>query len=367
MFRRFKVTNKVRESRTITSFYLQPVDTPWQAFEPGQFLVFRIPAASERGYVLRNYSVSSSPGRVGEYRITVKRESAPRDGVADGLSSCYLHDHVGIGDELHAEGPRGEFRLDRASPRPVVLLSGGVGLTPLASMLHALAAESQRRVYFIHACDNGEVQALGDEMRELASSRPGLLVHTCYRFPSAGDTASARHDSEGVITAETLQRVLPLDDYDFYLCGPPPFMQGVYRLLRTLGVAQRRIAYEFFGPATVLEEASSALADGASAPAVSIPPGAATPTTAQSGQGIMVEFRQSGRSIAWEDSASLLDFAEQHGLNPQFSCRAGVCGSCTTALVQGEVSYFQEPLDEPEAGRVLICSCKPASSIILDL
>lgn len=366
MFRRLKVIDRVRESRTITSFHLQPVDTQWQAFEPGQFLVFKIPAATDRGYVLRNYSVSSSPGRTGTYRITVKREAAPRDGVPDGLSSCHLHDHIGVGDELLAEGPRGEFKLDRTSSRPVVLLSGGVGLTPLVSMFHALATQTGRRVYFIHACDNGEVLALADEVRGLAALRPGLALHTCYRFPTVADIADRRHDSEGVITAEVLQRVLALDDYDVYLCGPPPFMQGVYRALRALGVPRHRIAYEFFGPATVLEAdcGSDAISASATPSAKTAAPSAQTTGAAKT---MTVEFRKSGRSVVWEESVSLLDFAEQHGLSPEFSCRAGVCGSCKAVLLQGEVAYFQEPLDAPEAGSVLICSCKPTRSIVLDL
>lgn len=390
MFRRLMVTAKVRESRTITSFHLQPVDSrQWRAFEPGQFLVFKIPAENDHGHVLRNYSISSSPGRTGSYRITVKREAAPLAGVPDGLSSRYLHDNVSVGDELIAEGPRGDFQLDHTSPRPVVLLSGGVGLTPLVSMFHALARKTERRVYFIHACDNGEVHALVDEVRELAALRSGLTLHTCYRFPTAVDLAAGRHDSEGVITAEVLQRVLPLDDYDVYLCGPPPFMQGLYRTLRELGVPKHRIAYEFFGPATVLEtpqsgEATSTPPVRAGAPVLAPPavttatvPAAAAPTAAtpaaamraaaMPAQAITVEFRKSGRSVVWEDARSLLDFAEKQGLNPEFSCRAGVCGSCKAALLEGEVVYFQEPLDAPEEGSVLICSCKPKGSIVVDL
>lgn len=362
-FRQLKVTARTRESRTISSFQLQPLHPDdWRDFEPGQFLVFRIPADNERGYVLRNYSVSSSPARTGSYRISVKREAASTAGVPDGLSSCYLHDHIQVGDILVAEGPRGEFRLDRTSSRPIVLLSGGVGLTPLVSMFHVLATQTERRTYFIHACDNGEVHALDSELRELAQLRPGLVLHTCYRFPSADDVASGRHDSEGVITTAVLQCLLALDDYDFYLCGPPPFMQGVYRSLRTLGVPKQRIAYEFFGPATVLEADRDAEAINATAV-----PASATASATASAQSPTVEFRKSGRSVVWEDSPSLLDFAEMQGLTPDFSCRAGICGSCKTPLLAGEVTYFQEPLDAPEAGSVLLCSCQPKGPIVLDL
>ncbi len=363
-FRPLKVIDKVRESRTITSFHLAPAEPGgWRHFEPGQFLVFRFPADNERGHVLRTYSVSCAPGHPGRYRISVKRETAPQPGLPDGFASCHLHDRVEVGDVLMADGPRGDFHLDRASTRPVVLLSGGVGLTPLVSMLHALAERSDRRTVFIHACDNGDVHALDGEVRALAASRPGIDAHVVYRFPTDADRIAARHQAEGVITRELLQRLLALDDYEFYLCGPPPFMQAVFRLVRSLGVAKERIAYEFFGPATVLEPDEPA-AVGA-APAV---PAAATDAPAADASSITVTFRKSGRSAIWVDGGeSLLSFAESHGLNPPFSCRAGVCGTCKTGLISGEVGYVEEPLDDPGAGQVLLCCSRPKSAIVLDI
>ena len=374
-FRPLKVIGKVRESSTITSFHLEPAEPGgWHAFEAGQFLIFKFPADNERGHVLRTYSVSCAPGHPGRYRISVKREASPRPGVPDGLGSCHLHDHVAVGDVLMADGPRGDFYLDRMSARPVVLLSGGVGLTPMVSMLHALVEQSDRRAVFIHACDNGEVHALGDEVRVLAAARSGVEAHFVYRFPTEADCAAQRHQAEGVITRELLQRLLPLDDYEFYLCGPPPFMQAVFRLVRSLGVAKDRIAYEFFGPATVLEpdEAAAMPVAAPASPAAPAAPahgatGGEASTTAVDGA-ITVTFRKSGRSATWVDgSESLLSFAESHGLAPEFSCRAGVCGTCTTGLVEGEISYFEDPLDDPGAGQVLICCARPKASVVLDL
>lgn len=355
-----KVVAKIRESSVITSFYLEPADPDgWRAFQPGQFLVFRIPIADGNDFVLRNYSVSCSPTHEGSYRITVKREVAPQPGLPDGVSSCYLHDKIEVGDVLAAEGPRGDFTLDRSSTRPVVLLSGGVGLTPMVSMLHTLASETERRTFFIHACDNGDVHALRDEVEVLAASRPGVSAHFCYRFPTEGDKAQKLHDSEGVITREGLQSLLPLDDYDVYLCGPPPFMQAVYRTVRDLGVPKQRIAYEFFGPATVLEPTV------AEAPTLSPPP----PASAEIPNGaITVEFRKSGLKAVWDDEAeSLLAFAEAQGLSPDFSCRAGICSTCKSHLIEGEVTYFEEPLDAPGAGEVLLCCSKPQGSLVLDI
>ena len=356
-FRDLKVVARRRESSIITSFHLEPVrPQDWRDFQPGQFLVFRIPKPDGSGFVLRNYSVSCSPGDTGRYRITVKREAAPGVGAPDGLGSCFLHDRVAVGDVLSAEGPRGDFVLDAASSRPVVLLSGGVGLTPLTSMLHALA-RTDRRTVFIHACDNGEVHALREEVEAAVASRPGLTAHFVYRFPTEADRKAARHHSDGMVTRELLQRLLPLDDYDFYMCGPTPFMQTVHDMLRGLGVPAHRIAYEFFGPATTLERPPQPAPEAAPAPPAPPPSGAT-----------MIEFRKSGLAAAWAPGAeSLLAFAEDQGLAPDFSCRAGVCGTCKSRLLSGEVAYFEEPLDELTPGEVLLCCSRPKGPLVLDL
>ena len=363
-FRRFRVVAKTPESRTITSFHLEPVDAgAWRPFDPGQFLVFKIPVADERGHVIRNYSVSSAPSQAGSYRITVKREAAPDPAFPHGLGSSHLHDIIAVGDIVLAEGPRGAFTLDRASTRPVVLLSGGVGLTPLVSMLHALAVESDRRVYFIHACDSGDVHALDAEVQAATGSRPGIATRIIYRVPTEQDRAAGRHHYEGFITRQVLQETLPLDDYDIYMCGPPPFMQAVYPTLRSLGVSKHRIAYEFFGPATVLDT------EAEPAPVVVAAPNApALPAVASTADAVMVTFKKSGKQAVWTGHArSLLEFAEDEGLNPPFSCRSGVCSTCSTRLLEGQVTYTEEPLDEPEPGEALICCCKPAGSVVLDL
>lgn len=361
-FRDLKVTAKTVESSLITSFRLEAADgSDLPAFRPGQFLVLRCSATGGAGPVLRNYSLSGAPDDPSHYRISVKREAAPRPDLPAGLVSGHLHDSVGVGDILTAEGPRGAFVLDETSDRPVVLLSGGVGQTPMVSMLHALATRSDRRALFVHACENGAVHALRAEVGDLVARRPGLAAHVCYRTPSAEDRAAGRFDSEGVIDRALLQRLLCLDDYDFYLCGPPPFMQAVYRTLRGLGVDRERIAYEFFGPATVLD------AEDEPKPAPPSPPVAAEAPVAASGA-ITVEFRKSGIHAEWQPgSQSLLSLAEDQGLKPDFSCRAGICGTCTSRILSGEVSYFEEPLEELAPGEVLLCCSRPTTAVVLDL
>lgn len=356
-FRELRVVAKIAESSLITSFHLEAADgSALPAFRPGQFLVFKIPAGDAKGHVLRNYSLSGAPDDPSHYRISVKREPSAGPGLPVGLSSNYLHDSIGVGDVLTADGPRGEFVLDETSERPVVLLSGGVGLTPMMAMLHALAQRSARRTLFLHACENGGVHALRDEVGQLIGQRPGLTAHFCYRAPSPEDRAARRFDSEGFITREALQDLLCLDEYDFYLCGPPPFMQAMYQSIRSLGVARDRIAYEFFGPATVLERDTKP-----------VPPAAPAAPVAATGA-ITVEFRKSGITAVWDGAAqSLLSFAEDYGLSPEFSCRAGVCSTCKSQIVAGDVTYFEDPLDDLEAGEVLLCCSRPKTSVVLDL
>lgn len=354
-----KVVAKIVESSLITSFHLEAAEgSVLPAFRPGQFLVFKIVSGDAKGYILRNYSLSGSPEDLSHYRISVKREPSAGPGLPVGISSNYLHDSVMVGDVLAVDGPRGEFVLDEVSDRPVVLLSGGVGLTPMVSMLHALAHRSARRTLFLHACENGDVHALRDEVNSLISQRHCLSAHYCYRAPSPRDRAANHFHSEGLITRDLMQSLLPLDDYDFYLCGPPPFMQAMYMTLRGLGVARDRIAYEFFGPATVLDTEVKPKPVALTAGTTHVPAVAA----------ITVEFRKSGILAEWDGAAqSLLSFAEDQGIQPEFSCRAGICGTCTSRIISGDVSYFEDPLEDLAHGELLLCCSRPKTAIVLDL
>ncbi|MDT8464874.1 FAD-binding oxidoreductase [Alcaligenes nematophilus] len=383
-FRDYRVLEKQRESEVITSFVLQPVDGVMPPYQPGQYLVFRLEIDGQ--IVLRNYSVSGDPDCTDRLRISVKHEKAPAgSSVADGLASSYLHQQVQPGDVLSAAGPMGEFVLDESSQRPVVLLSGGVGQTPLLAMLHRLLKRSQRKVYVIHACDNSAVHAFADEMRELVAQREGVQLYFCYRNPTEHDEQAGLHHVAGLITREQLQRWLPLDDYEFYLCGPSAFMQSNYGVLRSLGVARERIHYEFFGPATVLE---NTLADDGAASAVQdqVQPAPSSrvdanvleldsPVEAVRGAATAAEdaaqtvtFLPDGRQGQWhEDCPSLLDLAEETGLSPDFNCRAGLCNTCMCTLVSGEVDYFEEPLDPVPEGKVLLCCSRPRGPVAVEL
>jgi ferredoxin-NADP reductase/ferredoxin len=360
-FKQMRVAEVQRESSVIKSFVLEAADGALlPAFVPGQFVQVRI-TATDGQRLLRHYSLSGDPAERTRWRISVKHQLAPPDRgeLPDGLVSSHLHGVIEEGATLDVAGPAGAFVLDELSDRPVVLLSGGVGVTPMLSMLHRLCATSWRSVYFIHACENGAVHAFRDEVARLQASREGVMTHICYRMPEPSDVAGQRFDSYGLITRETMQRLLPLDDYDVYLCGPTRFMQTNWRLLRSLGVDQVRIRHEFFGPASVLELDE-----------VDVPSSTEPPVTSDAFEAIVptVCFMPSGKTASWDPSChSLLDFAEAAGLKPSFSCRAGLCGCCASQLIDGTVAYFEQPLDEPGDGEVLLCCARPSTAVTIKI
>lgn len=255
-YRPFVVDRKVRESDIVTSFYLKPRDGgPLPAFEPGQYVTVKVdhptPPTSPR-----NFSLSDRPG-LGHYRISVKREP----GTPPGLISTYLHDQVKVGDVLQLGPPCGEFTLKADGRRPVVLVSGGVGLTPVLSMLKALAERGDDvPVYFVHGSRNSRTHALAGEVAAIAAERPNVRVHVRYSEPLPGDVEGGRCDGTGIIDASVLKGLLPGNDADFYLCGPKPFMACLYHGLRDWGVPAAQVHFEFFGPKQDLILAASAAA-----------------------------------------------------------------------------------------------------------
>jgi ferredoxin-NADP reductase/MOSC domain-containing protein YiiM/predicted pyridoxine 5'-phosphate oxidase superfamily flavin-nucleotide-binding protein len=355
-FRRFVVDRKVLESDTITSFYLVPEDEgALDSFLPGQFLTFELSIAGQPKPVIRTYSLSDSPNS-DYYRVSIKREPAPtnKPDAPPGLSSNYFHDHVDVGTEICVKAPRGKFHLDPQSKRPVVLLSGGVGLTPMIAMLNSLTESAPgRNIWFIHGTRNGGEHAMAAHVRRLARENDNVHAYICYSEPRPADVKGKNYDNHGWVEIDLLKKILPFDDFDFYICGPPPFMKSIYRGLCSLNVSEARIHYEFFGPASILRDTST------------------NKSQARKNQETVdasVTFSRSGVTAKWDtSSSSLLDFAEAQGLQLPFSCRSGICQTCACPLVEGEVEYIEEPLDEPEQGQVLICSSKPLSNIVLDV
>ncbi|URN95802.1 MAG: NO-inducible flavohemoprotein [Candidatus Pristimantibacillus lignocellulolyticus] len=249
-FRAFKVDKKIKESNVITSFYLVPADGEDIAnFEAGQYVSVKIDnIPGEKNTHIRQYSLSNAPGKP-YYRISVKCEDAYDEKPA-GKVSVYLHEQVNEGDVLMLSAPAGEFTLNLADERPVVFISGGVGLTPLVSMFSSLTVtDPNRQMKFIHAARNGEVHALRDEIELVASKSASASVHWCYEKPTDQDKQSQAYTHEGYIDLPWLEQIVATKDAHFYFCGPVPFMSKVNSLLEQWGVAPEDIHYEFFGPA----------------------------------------------------------------------------------------------------------------------
>ena len=358
-WRPHRVARVVQESATVRSLHLVPADggalPPWQA---GQALPVRLRVPGRAEPVVRAYTVSSAPSD-GVLRISVKREDA-------GTASAFLHDGVREGGLVEALAPRGAFTFDAGADRPAVLLSAGIGITPTVAMLrHAVAEEQRTRhvrpVWFVHVARNGAERAFFGEVLALAAAAPegAVRLHFALTRPGRGDLPGRDDQSRGRIGTGLLQRLLPFGGHEFYLCGPPGFVQDLYDGLRALDVSDALIHAEAFGPSSLNRRPGSAAAASASAP----PGVAAEPVT--------VEFRGAGRKAIWQPGAgSLLDLAEAARLTPVYGCRVGVCGACATPVLAGEVAYPVPPSAATPPGQALLCCAVPArggSGLALDL
>lgn len=350
-----RVTEIIDESSVIRSFTLIPSDgSPPLSYNAGQFLTIRItPIGADKAQV-RTYTASSAPSDP-HYRISVKREPG-------GVVSHHLYDRVKLGDVIEAKAPKGAFFIDTSNTRPAVLIAGGVGITPMISMAQQVLYEGHRTRHMrpltvFHATHNTAQRAFTKEFRGLNHRSQGNIRY--YSFvtnPAPGEKAGVDFDGVGYIIASTLQQVLPLASYDFFLCGPSAFMQAQYENLRGLGIPDKRIFAESFGTAS-LTRTSEAGARPASAP--------------EEAEAAVVNFAVSGFQQAWsEGDATLLEVAEAQRLAPSFSCRTGTCGSCATRLLAGNVAYRTPPTAKPAEGEVLICCAVPAKGtelLTLDL
>jgi ferredoxin-NADP reductase/MOSC domain-containing protein YiiM/ferredoxin len=344
-FRPLRVTAITPESSTITSVRLaDPDGTPVPAPRPGQFLTVRLSSG-----LIRSYSLSGRPGAA-EYRISVKREP-------HGAASGYLHTQVHPGDLIDAAAPRGTFVLSPA-PTPVLLISGGVGATPVLAMLHALAAErSPRAVWWLQAARDGAERPFATEAAALLADLPRAHSHVCLSRPGPADRLGVDYDSAGRISADLLRTLKFPPDAEAYLCGPAAFLTDVATALTSAGLPADRIHTEIFG-------AQPGLTPGIAA----TPARPAHPPAGPPGTGPAVSFARSDLVVPWPaDCPSLLDLAESCDVPARWSCRTGVCHTCETGLLSGGVTYSPDPIDPPVDGTVLICSTRPTGPITLDL
>jgi len=348
-FRQMRVANIHKESDSVTSFILSPIDgQPLALFQAGQFVVLRLHLAPDKPPVLRSYSLSDLPA-ADHFRISVKSE-------LNGIGSSFLCNRTQEGDVLDVSAPRGSFTL-HPSHSPVVLLSAGVGATPVMSMLHALAAESsQHEVWWIYGARNRVEHPFREESRSLLKQLSRGRAYVVYSRPAASDQVGADFDAPGHIDTALLERIGVLRDSDFYLCGPSSFLQNMRDGLRNWGVPAGNVHTEIFGS---LDAITPGIAQVAHTP--HLPQG--TP-----GSGPPVSFARSGITAHWDPKfASLLELAEACDVPVRWSCRTGVCHTCMTGLIAGSIVYNPEPLERPAPGNVLVCCSQPNADVTLDL
>ena len=329
---------------------LAPADgRPLVAAEPGQFVVLRLRPTPDAPPVLRSYSLSdaSSPDH---YRVSIKQE-------LNGVGSTYVHQHVRVGDVLDVSAPRGNFTL-QAGERPIVLLSAGVGATPVLSMLHSLAVhKSTRHVWWLYGARSRKDHPFAQESRDLVQALPRSQSRVVYSRPGPEDRLGLDFDATGHLEVPMLEKLGVPRDADFYLCGPTAFLHDLGAALAAWGVATNRIHREIFGPVESMTPGISA----EPARLVHEPVGLA-------GQGPRVSFARSGLIVRWDAKyQTLLELAEACDVPVRWSCRTGVCHNCESGLISGAVSYQPDPLDPPAAGNVLICCSQPQEDVVIDL
>ena len=420
-YRKFEVRRRVIEdpATQLCSFYLEPHDRrPLPPFKPGQFLTFQldidvmpllcgkcgtfiqteaqfctncgwqVPAgAQSKGPskpTVRCYSLSDWH-QPDHYRVTIKGIPAPsaRKDVPPGLASNFFHNSVQEGDIVSVMAPSGKFFLDLSTDRPVVLIGGGVGITPVLTMLNAITATgSPRETWLFYGVRNGAEHIQKDHLEHLAREHPNVQLQVCYSNPRHGtsgrkpdrlavtvvEKVGARPQASGPpatdgadvqgrdyqhgerVSVDLLKRLLPSNNYEFYICGPPPMMTALVEGLEAWGVPSADVRYEAFGPATVKRSTQ-----------------ATKVLTMHLAAQTTVTFSKSGKTCVWgKDVESLLELAEQNDVLMDAGCRVGNCNTCLTAIKQGEVAYLRDPDSTPENGSCLTCISIPKGNLVLD-
>ncbi len=349
-FRRLVVTAITRESESVISIRLEdPQGVGLPPARPGQFLTVRLQPDEQQRPVLRNYSLSGAPD-AGYYRITVKREP-------QGTASSFLHARLAVGDELDVAAPRGTFILDQTHA-PVLLISAGIGATPVLAMLQALAAEhSDREIWWLHAARSRREHSFVSEVQSLLATLPNMRSRVYYSRPDPHDRLGRDFDAAGRLTGAVLAELEPPRDAEAYLCGPAPFMDDISAGLAALGIGASRIHTEPFGPAP------------GSTPGIAAAPARAPhPPVGPPADGPTVEFARSNLAIPWSSEyGNLLELAEACDVPVRWSCRTGVCHSCETTVIGGTFAYSPDPVEPAADGSTLICCAQPQDELVLDL
>lgn len=349
-FRPLRVSRLTRECDTVFSLELTSADNrPLAIALPGQFVVVRLHPRPDGPPILRSYSLSGAPGTEC-YRLGIKQEPG-------GVAGNYMANKLKVGDTVEVSAPRGSFVL-RNGDGPVVLLSAGIGITPVLAMLHALARESsQRMVWWLHGARSGNENPFGEETRLLLNKLPHSRSRVQFSKPSPADQAGVHFDAPGHLDSAVMEQLGVSKEADFYLCGPTAFMRDFAARLAAWGVARERVHQEIFGPG------------GSVTPGiVHAPARSPHPLSGSSDKGPRVSFARSGLDVSWDPALnSLLELAETCGVPVQWSCRTGVCHTCETALIAGTVHHDPDPVEPPGRGNLLTCCSRPQGDVIIDL
>ena len=357
-WRKFIVMRKVKESDGITSFYLHPEDNgAIPDFSPGQFLTLKLDIPGQSKPVIRTYSLSDYDRSPINYRLSIKRELAPANlNVPVGIASNFMHDSIEEDSIILVKPPAGKFVLDVDRSKPAVLISNGVGITPMISMVKAaVSLNPLRQIWFLHGARDGNAHAFRDEINALSASNSNLHVIYCYSRPTTADTGN--YHQQGYVDTALIQNIVVPEmqqlcgstEADYFLCGSPAFMDALMDGLKKWGVADSNVMFESFAkamPKVVVGEISTAQGDPAE-----------------------IVFSKSAKTRTWNPTdGTILEFAEANGLRPDYSCREGVCGTCMCRISEGEVEYEIPPTASIDPGSVLICISKPKTAkVVIDL
>jgi len=350
-FRPLEVTAVDQESADVVSLTMKSREgQPLATALPGQYIVLRLPRPGGGPPLFRSYSLSG-PLSTEQYRISVKIEP-------QGVAGTWLREHVRVGDSLDLSSPRGSFVL-KTDERPLVLLSAGIGVTPVLAMLYALASTgSARQVLWLHAARDRQHHPFAAEVGRLMLALPHGRSYICYSRPGPRDKIGEDFDATGHISQSLFEAISVPHDADVYLCGPNRFMADMKAELSSFGVALERIYMEMFN-------GGESMTPGV----INAAPRDPHPLEDEPNTGLLVSFARSGIAAHWNGSTyqSILELAEACDVPVRWSCRTGVCHNCESGLISGAVTHKPEPLDQPAEGNLLVCCSQPIHDVVIDL
>jgi ferredoxin-NADP reductase len=356
LYKRFEVVKKVQEAKGIISLYLKPADgTSLSRFQPGQHLLFKIHVPGQQIPAFRYYSFSDAY-HPDYYRVSIKRECVQSEqGVRMGLCSSYISDCLQPGAIVEAKGPSGEFYIVPKEEHPLVLIAGGIGITPLLSMLKSIALENpSREVYFFYGVNEQSDHCFQQELNDLKKRSANFRIVTFYTKVQPDDIKGVHYDHNGYMSIKVFREVLHDLNREYYICGPAPMMQFIISELEKAGVSKEKIHTESFQ-----QDINAWDVEPEAEPLV--------PPAVEKEEGLFIDFKRSGRKLLWDKRyRSILEFAEAHDIDISSGCLFGDCGTCMTKVHQGEIKYNHPTMVQPDKGKCLPCSCVPSSHLILE-